>query len=97
LLSKSVNSDAEKSYARTMLSFDYAAPAELFMAQARSGLQYRRFARAAEALKYAIEELPANALAATALEVNDERYGAEQIRALYESERFPLTRKEPSS
>ena len=32
----------------------------------------------------------------TSLEVNRERYNAEQIRALYESERYPLTRKDPN-
>jgi hypothetical protein len=79
-----------------MSTFDFAAPAELFAAQGRSGLRYRRFAQAAEAIRYAIEKLPAKALTSTSIEVNDERYNAAQIRALYESERYPLTRNEPS-
>jgi hypothetical protein len=79
-----------------MSIFDYAASAELFAAKGRSGLRYRRFAQAAEAIGYAIEKLPAKVLTGTSLEVNDERYNATQIRALYESERYPLSRKKPS-
>jgi len=79
-----------------MSSFDYTASAELFVAKGRSGLRYRRFPKAAEAIRYAIEKLPPKVLSGTSLEVNDERYNATQIRTLYESERYPLTRKEPS-
>jgi hypothetical protein len=79
-----------------MSTFDYEASAELFSAQGRSGVRYQRFAQAAEAIKYAIENLPAKVLAGTSLEVNDERYNGEQIRALYDSERYPLSRKKPS-
>jgi len=62
----------------------------------RSGLRYRRFPHAAEAIKYAIEKLPPRVFSGTSLEVNRERYNAEQIRALYESERYPLTRYDSS-
>ena len=79
-----------------MSSFDYTASAELFVAKGRSGLRYRHFPKAAEAIRYAIEKLPPKVLSGTSLEVNDERYNATQIRTLYESERYPLTRKEPS-
>jgi hypothetical protein len=79
-----------------MLTFDYAASAELFAAQGRSGLRYRRFARAAEAIRYAIEKLPAEVLTTTSLEVRDARYNATQIRTLYNSERFPLARAKPA-
>jgi hypothetical protein len=85
----------EKSYDGRMSTFDYAASAELFAAEGRSGLRYRRFARAAEAIGYAIEKLPAKVLAGSSLHVNDERYNAAQIRALYESARYPLVRKRP--
>ena len=80
-----------------MSTFDYTASAELFAGQGRSGLRYRRFAQAAEAIRYAIEKLSPKVLSGTSLEVNDERYNATQIRALYESERYPLTRKESST
>jgi len=78
-----------------MSNFDYTASAGLFSAKDRSGLRYRRFPHAGEAIKYAIEKLPSRVFSGTSLEVNRERYHAEQIRALYESERYPLTRKDP--
>ena len=74
----------------------YTASAELFAAQGRSGLRYRRFAQAAEATRYAIEKLPPKVLSGTSLEVNDERYNATQIQAFYESQHYPLTCKHPS-
>jgi len=84
---------SEKGYASCMSSFDYTASAELFAAEGRSGLRYRRFAHAAEAIGYAIEKLSDKVLAGLSLHVNDEHYNAMQIRALYESERYPLSRK----
>jgi hypothetical protein len=36
---------------------------------------------------------PPKILSGTPLEVNDERYNATQMRALYESHRYPLARK----
>ena len=68
-----------------MSNFDYTASAGLFAAKGRSGLRYRRFPNAAEAIRYAIEKLPPKVLSGTSLEVNDERYNATQIRTLYES------------
>ena len=58
---------SEKGYASGMSSFDYAASAELFATEGRSGLRYRRFAYAAEAIGYAIEKLPAKVLAGSSL------------------------------
>jgi len=59
-------------------------------------MRYWRFAQAAEAIRYAIEQLPAKDLAGSSLDVNDTRYNAKQIRALYESEHYPLSRKKPT-
>ena len=88
---------SKKSYGRCLMSsFDYTASAGLFAAKGRSGLRYRRFPQAAEAIRYAVERLPRKVFLGTSLEVNDERYNAAQIRALYESERYPLTRSDPS-
>ena len=46
-------------YRRGMSSFDYNAPAELFLFKPAKGsrTKYRRFATAAEALRYAVEDL----------------------------------------
>ena len=83
-------------YITAMSTFDYTASAELFALQARSGIRYQRFAQAAEAIRHAIERLPPKVLAGSSIEVKDRRYNAAQIRALYESERYPLSRNKPS-
>jgi hypothetical protein len=84
-----------KSYVSFALTFDYAASAELFATQGRAGLRYRRFARAAEAIRNAMEKVPTKVLSGTSIEVNDKRYNATQIRNLYESHRYALARKYP--
>jgi hypothetical protein len=83
-----------------MSHFDYNAPAELFPAKVRTGrrrINYRRFDTAAEAIRFAIEELPAPLLAAAYLQVEDERFAGEEIRELYESTAYPLARPDPAS
>lgn len=74
-----------------MSEFHFAAPAELFAAHGRSGLRYRRFLRAADAIRYAVEKLPSDVLLSARLEVGQKRYDAKQIRALYDSANFPPT------
>src|SRR6516162_1058244 len=86
---------SKNGYITAMSTFDYTASAELFALQARSGIRYQRFAQAAEAIRHAIEKLPPKVLAGSSIEVNDRRYNAAQIRALYESERYPLSRNKP--
>jgi hypothetical protein len=58
--------------------FDYSIEAELFSARKqkfrRTSLAYRRFARAADAIRFAIEELPSQVLIGTYLEVDEKRY-----------------------
>jgi hypothetical protein len=87
---------SKNGYITGMSTFDYTASAELFALQARSGIRYQRFDRAAEAIRHAIEKLPPKVLAGSSIEVKDRRYNAAQIRALYESERYPLSRNKPS-
>jgi hypothetical protein len=81
-----------------MANFDYAAPAEVFACKSRGSsprpVIYRRFGSGAEAIQFAIEELPSDVLFGTVLEVNEERFDAAQIRKLYESKAYPLQRRE---
>ena len=47
-------------------AFDYRAPAELYASASKTGkrpMRYTRFKSAAEAIKYAVEELPPEVLA----------------------------------
>jgi hypothetical protein len=78
---------------RAMAVFDYNAEAELFPPRLRKSphrqFGYRRFARAADAFRFAIQELPSELLAGAVLEVEGGRYCGEDIRRLYESADFP--------
>jgi hypothetical protein len=80
-----------------MACFDYGAAAELFPSRQRTraigAVTYMRFAAAAEAIRYAVEEIPANSLRGAFLEVNEERFDSNEIRRLYESVEYPLTRQ----
>lgn len=76
--------------------FDYSAPAELFPTDVkgfrRSFVAYKRFDSAAEAIKYAIEELSSSSLAGTILEVGEARFGVADLKLLYASTSYPLER-----
>jgi len=79
-----------------MDKFDYGAPAELFPSRNRkviNKVKYRRFDRAADAIRFAMEELPEPLLLGAYIEIEEERLGHKDIRALYESERYPLKKK----
>jgi len=76
--------------------FDYGAPAELFPSRNRkvaNKVKYRRFDKAAEAIRFAVEELPEPQLLGAYIQIDEERLGHQQIRALYESERYPLKKR----
>jgi hypothetical protein len=79
-----------------MDKFEYDAPADLYWSD-RQGprkrpVMYRGFARSAEAICFAIEQLPPSAQPSAIMEMGDDRIAFAQIRALYDSERYPLIR-----
>lgn len=80
-----------------MADFDYSAAAELFQTRRRlprrEPLRYKRFAQAAQAIRFAMEDLPRECLVGAFLEVDEHRYSSEDIRLLYESVKYPLTRR----
>jgi len=76
--------------------FDYRAPAELFPSRNRKAKQlvkYRRFDTAADAIQFAMEELPTPALLGAVIEINETRLSHADIRELYESPDYPLKRQ----
>src|ERR1700722_20112159 len=87
--------------ARAMAEFDYKAAAELFRTRRRlprrEPFGYKRFEQAAQAIRFAIEDLPPECLAGAFLEVDEQRYGSEDIRRLYESAQYPLARPDARS
>jgi hypothetical protein len=82
-----------------MAAFNYNTEAELFPAairkKKRAGFAYRRFGTAAEAVQFAIEQLPADSLNGAYLQVDEARFDQNGIRSLYESSDFPLERNLP--
>ena len=78
-----------------MDSFDYSAPAELFPSRNNKiakKVKYRRFDNAAEAIRFAVEELPEALLLGAYIQIDEQRLGHREIRALYDAEAFPLKR-----
>ena len=69
------------------MSFDYDAPAELFLAKrTKNGREnYRRFATAAEAIRYTAETLRTPKAFGASLEVGDEHFNSSEIQRLYEA------------
>jgi hypothetical protein len=78
--------------------FDYSTAAELYSNKGRKfrrqPLGYRRFARAADAIRFAIEEMPPDLLHSACLEVDEVRFDSRGIRRLYDSTEYPLARAE---
>ena len=78
--------------------FDYEAEAELFSARSRKSSRqsagYKRFDRAADAIRFAIEELPPEQLLRAHLEVEECRFDSNGIRRLYDAAAYPLARRD---
>lgn len=75
--------------------FDFGAPAELFPSRSKKGRapwRYKRFDTAAEAIRFAVEEMTESALLGAYLEVDEARFGVVEIRNLYEDADYPLKR-----
>src|SRR5262249_44015636 len=71
-----------------MAKFDFGLPADLFPARSAKGgrpARYRRFDTAAQAVRYAIEEMPQSYLVGAVLQAGDERIDGSDIRELYDS------------
>jgi len=79
------------------MKFDYDAAAELFTAKrvggAKRPLDYRRFPTAAEAIRFAMEQLADMRKLAAYIQVGDRRLDSDEIRRLYESDDYPLRRQ----
>jgi len=92
-----MTSKNEQGIANSTASFDYTTDAELFSSKfsrrGRQPLIYWRFGSAAEAIRFAIEDLPAQFLVGTYLEVDESRFPSAEIRLLYASSHYPLARK----
>lgn len=80
-----------------MAAFNYNAGAGLYPSKNRkrtTSLRYRRFDSVAEALRFAIEDMPASLLRGSVLEVDDARFNEMQMRVLYDAKEYPLPRRE---
>jgi len=88
-----------------MATFDYGTVAKLFPTKNDAELPaksrrlrrqpdgYGRFARAADAIRFAIEELRPDLLPYVCLEVNEAIFDRDGIRQLYDSDDYPLVRR----
>ena len=85
---------------RAVITFDYSGEAELFPPRSRKyprrTIWVQTICPAADAVRFAIEELPPELLIGAILEVDGERYGGEQIRRLYDADDFSLIRRPAS-
>ena len=77
--------------------FNYNSPAELYLSRPRRHTDYRRFATAAEAIHYAVEELSTGRSLSAWMQVGDERFNKNEINRLHDDEDYPLRTPERGS
>ncbi len=79
------------------MKFDYEASAELFMpkrkGRRRQSIGYRRFATAADAIRFAVEDFPAIRTLGAWMQVGDDQFNSDEIRRLYDSSEYPRRRR----
>jgi hypothetical protein len=76
-----------------MAPFDYNDPAELFLSKrTRRHTSYRRFATAAEAIRYAVEDVRTLRSLGVWMQVGDERFNSDEIQRLYDDVDYPPRR-----
>ena len=75
---------------RQGIAFDYSSPAELFLRRRGRHTDYRRFATAAEAIGYAVEDLRSRRSISAWMQVGKERFSKNEIYRLYEGSDYPL-------
>jgi len=59
----------------------------------RQHISYRRFATAADAIRFAVEDFTAIRTLGAWMQVGDERFSSDDIRRLYESSSYPRRRR----
>jgi Arc/MetJ-type ribon-helix-helix transcriptional regulator len=70
---------------REGIPFDYSSPAELYLSRRRGRhTDYRRFATAAEAIRYAVEELRTRRSISAWMQIEEGRFNKEEINRLYD-------------
>ncbi|MBB3660110.1 hypothetical protein FHX15_005379 [Rhizobium sp. BK650] len=79
-----------------MTRFDYTCGAGLYAGKAirgSRGPRYRRFETAAEALRFAVEDMADIQQRGSLPEVDEARFDYNHIRALYDAPDYPLLRR----
>jgi len=76
---------------------NYRMEASLYFAKSANSkptaLVLRRFAKAAEAIRFAVEDLAPALLRGCSLEISESYYFGREIRPLYDDRAFPLRRR----
>ena len=92
-----MSDNATVDYGNEAALFDYGPEADKSPSRSRKSrrqvIRYRRFPNAADAIRFAIEELPVRFFTGVYMEVDDVRFNSRAIRQLYDSVEYPLVRR----